>query len=185
MHDQHTHERRFSGDANRLRAPERMARLEVERVVALATEGLHVTSALDVGTGTGVFAQAFASLGLAVTGLDANAGLIALARDLVPAAAFHEGPAESLPFPDGSFDLVFLGLVLHETDDAVAALREARRVARQRVTVLEWPYIEEEQGPPLWHRLDGDAVRTLATAAGFAGVDAVTLEHVDLYRLAL
>ena len=184
MHEEHAHERRFSGDANRLRSPERLARLEVERVVALATEGLHVESALDVGTGTGVFAQAFAGLGIAVTGIDVNPGLIALARDLVPAAAFHEGTAESLPVPDRSFDLVFLGLVLHETDDAVAALREARRVARRRVTVLEWPYIEEEQGPPLWHRLTGEAVRTLATAAGFAGVDAIKLDHVDLYRLA-
>ncbi len=183
MHDEHAHERRFTGDANRLRAPERMARLEVERVVALATEGLHVTSALDVGTGTGVFAEAFAGLGIAVTGIDANAGLLAVARDVVPAVAFREGTAESLPFPDRSFDLAFLGLVLHETDDAVAALREARRVARSRVVVLEWPYIEEEQGPPLWHRLDGDAVRTHATAAGFASVEALKLDHVDLYRL--
>ena len=183
MHDEHPHERRFSGDANRLRAPERVARLDVERVVALALEGTHVTSALDVGTGTGVFAQAFAGLGIAVTGLDANAGLLAIARDLVPAAAFREGTAEELPFPDRSFDLVFLGLVLHETDDAVAALREARRVAGVRVTVLEWPYLEEEHGPPLAHRLDGNAVRTLATAAGFASVDAIKLDHVDLYRL--
>ena len=183
MHDEHAHERRFSGNADRLRAPERLARLEVERVVALVLAGADVTSALDVGTGTGVFAQAFAGLGLAVTGLDANPGLIALARDLVPAAAFREGTAEALPFPDRSFDLVFLGLVLHETDDAVAALREARRVARVRVAVLEWPYIEEEQGPPLWHRLDAEKVRALAAAAGFADVDEVKLDHVDLYRL--
>ena len=33
-----------------------------------------------------------------------------------------------------------LGHVLHETDDPVAALVEARRAARLRVVVLEWPY---------------------------------------------
>ncbi|TAM47203.1 MAG: class I SAM-dependent methyltransferase [Acidobacteria bacterium] len=183
MHDEHAHERRFSGNADRLRAPERLARLEVERVVALARDGSEIASALDVGTGTGVFAQAFAGLGLAVTGIDVNPGLLAVARDIVPAVAFREGIAEALPFPDRSFDLVFLSLVLHETDDAVAALREARRVARLRVAVLEWPYVEEEQGPPLWHRLDGEAVAKFATAAGFAGVDAMQLDHVDLYRL--
>jgi ubiquinone/menaquinone biosynthesis C-methylase UbiE len=185
MHDEHAHERRYNGDAERLRAPERMVRLEVERVVALCAEGVKIASALDVGTGTGVFAQAFADLGIAVTGIDANAGLLAVARDLVPAAAFHEGTAESLPFPDGSFDLVFLGLVLHETDDAMAALREARRVARNRVAVLEWPYREDGQRPPLEHRLSADTVRQLAAAAGLGSVETITLDHVDLYRLAL
>jgi len=34
-----------------------------------------------------------------------------------------------MPFPDGAFDLVFMGLLLHEADDNLAALREAQRVA--------------------------------------------------------
>jgi len=38
---------------------------------------------LDIGTGTGVFAEAFAALGIAVTGIDVNADLLAAARHLV------------------------------------------------------------------------------------------------------
>jgi hypothetical protein len=33
------HERRFQGDINRLRNPERLERLELNRVVNIATEG--------------------------------------------------------------------------------------------------------------------------------------------------
>ncbi len=53
----------------------------------------------------------------------------------------------------GAFEVAFLGHVLHETDDPVRALSEARRVTTVRVVVLEWPYVQEEEGPPLEHRL--------------------------------
>ena len=60
-----------------------------------------------------------------MTGLDANPEMLPVARQFVPAADFQEGVAEALPFGDGSFDLVFMGLLLHETDDISAALAEA------------------------------------------------------------
>jgi ubiquinone/menaquinone biosynthesis C-methylase UbiE len=157
----------------------------VPRVVELSLAGLTATSVLDVGTGTGVFAEAFVAAGLAVTGIDTNADLLALAREFAPAAQFREAPAEQIPLPDGSFDLVFLGHVLHETDDPVAALREARRVARQRVAILEWPYRDEPHGPPLAHRLSPASVADLAARAGLAQVEASHLEHMDFYRLTL
>jgi ubiquinone/menaquinone biosynthesis C-methylase UbiE len=90
---------------------------------------------------------------LAVTGIDPNGELLAMARRHVPNADFREAEEEDLPFDAGSFDLVFLGHVLHEADDHRRALSEARRVGRIRVSVLEWPYRREEQGPPFEHRL--------------------------------
>jgi ubiquinone/menaquinone biosynthesis C-methylase UbiE len=180
----HMHERRFRGDADRLRSPERLARLDVPRVVALCLEGLSAASVLDIGTGTGVFAEAFAASGIDVTGIDTNADLLALARLHVPAGNFREAPAENLPFADGSFDLVFLGVVLHETDDPLAALMEARRLARRRAAVLEWPYRDEPHGPPLAHRLSTERVTALASAAGFRQIESIQLTHVDLYLLA-
>ncbi len=183
LNDTHSHERRFHGGAERLRSPERIARLDVSSVVELSLDGLAVASVLDVGTGTGVFAEAFVAAGLVVTGVDINADLLVVAAEFVPAAQFHEAPAENLPFADASFDLVFLGHVLHEADDLVAALQEARRVARNRVAVLEWPYREEPQGPPLAHRLQPAIVVDLAIQAGFQSVEASHLEHMDLYRL--
>lgn len=48
------HERRFNREIGRLRYPDRIALLEVKRVVDLALEGLkQIQSVLDVGTGSG------------------------------------------------------------------------------------------------------------------------------------
>ncbi len=51
------HEKRFSGDINRLRSPERQERLEVERVTGLCLEGIFPKTMLDIGTGSGLFAE--------------------------------------------------------------------------------------------------------------------------------
>jgi SAM-dependent methyltransferase len=177
------HERRFDGGPERLRNPERMALLEVPRVVSLCLEGHAARSVLDVGTGTGIFAEAFAIAGLEATGLDVNQELLAVARAQVPSARFQEGPAERLGFPDRFFDLVFFGLVLHETDDALAALKEARRVTSGRVAILEWAYRAEPKGPPLEHRLKPEAIADLAEKAGFSKVETIPLERLVLFRL--
>jgi len=187
MDDPHNHERRFHGDPARLRTEERLARLEVPRVVALSLEGLTRPRVLDVGTGSGVFAEAFAAAGLEVVGVDPNETLLGLARRHAPAARFEAGTAETLPFPDRSFDLVFLGHVLHETDEPLEALEEARRVARARVTVLEWPHEgrQPEHGPPLEHRLRVETVLNLAARAGFPKPEYLRLTHMDFYRLTI
>ena len=177
--------RRFHGDPARLRSPERMALLEVDRVVAISLAELEVKNALDVGTGTAVFAEAFANLGLDVTGIDLNPEMTEWARRHVPAARFEVGAAERLPFPNGSFDLVFLGHVLHESEEPARALGEAKRVARQRIVVLEWPYLDEEHGPPLEHRLKPEAIETLLREQGLERFERVTLRNMELYRIAL
>jgi ubiquinone/menaquinone biosynthesis C-methylase UbiE len=178
----HGHERRYGSAAERLRAPARLALLEIPRVISLSKEGITVARMLDVGTGTGIFAESFAHSGCEVTGIDPNTDLLAVARRH-SAGVFLVGAAEKLPFEDGSFDLVMMGHVLHETDDRAAAIREACRVARHRVAILEWPYIEEEQGPPLAHRLQESEIRSLAHEAGFAVIDMTILSHMHLYRL--
>ncbi len=176
------HGRRYASSAERLRAPERVALLEVPRVLDLCLEGIIAKRMLDVGTGTGIFAEAFAGRGLDVTGIDPSPELLAVARRHA-AGSFLQGTAEKLPFEDHSFDIVMMGHVLHETDDRAGALSEARRVARQRVAVLEWPYLTEDQGPPLAHRLQESEILSLARAAGFALIEKTALAHMHLYRL--
>jgi ubiquinone/menaquinone biosynthesis C-methylase UbiE len=78
---------------------------------------------------------------------------------------------------------VFLGHVLHETDDPVTALREARRVMRQQVAILEWRYCDEPHGPPLVHRISPATVADLAAMAGLAQMESIHMEHMDFYRL--
>ncbi len=176
------HERRFKGGVDRLRDPERVARLEVERVTRFALEGLTgIKTVLDIGTGTGLFAEAFAAKGLQVTGVDANPEMLPVAAGFVPSGTFRQAVAEDLPFQAGEFDLVFMGLVLHETDDALAALRETFRVGTQRVAILEWPDEEQSFGPPREHRRSFVKIALLAQEAGFISVKQVRLENLVLY----
>ncbi len=182
-HDPKNHGRRFHGQPDRLRSAERLALLEVERVVALSLEGLQAYTVLDVGCGTGLFTEAFLKEGVDATGIDANSEMLSIARSQVPAARFLEAPAEKLPFDTGAFDLVFLAHLLHETDEPLASLKEARRVAIGRVVVLEWPYRQEEQGPPLSHRLQPETIDDLAHRVGFGEVERIQLKHMDVYRL--
>ena len=178
----HGNERRFHGGPERLRSPERLALLETARVVQLCREGIDLQSVLDVGTGTGVFAEAFRQGSLRVAGIDPDADLLAHARRFVPDGVFQVAVAENLPFEEGSFDLVFLGHVLHETDDPVRALSEARRVARARVVVLEWPFRAEDRGPPLAHRISPERVLQAAQTAGLTSMERIALAHMDFYR---
>jgi ubiquinone/menaquinone biosynthesis C-methylase UbiE len=179
-------DRRYDGEADGLRAPERVRLLELERVVRLSLEGLAVDTILDVGTGSGIFAEAFSRLSTSrarVMGVDANERLLVAARAAAPTVSFVVGVAEALPFADSSFDLVFLGHVLHEADNQVRALSEACRVAVRRVAILEWPYREEPRGPRLAHRLSPERLAQLARQAGVPAVEHIELSHMDLYRL--
>jgi SAM-dependent methyltransferase len=177
------HEKRFEGDISRLRSLERVERLEVERVVDLCLENGQADSFLDVGTGTGLFAEAFAGHGLTVAGVDVNPAMLASARRFVPKGDFRTGTAEALPYPDRSFDLVFLGLVLHESDEPLKTLKEALRVAWKRVGIQEWPYRDQSFGPPLAHRLNPEDLAVLFQKAGFRKWKMTDLADTVLFLL--
>ena len=172
---------RVCRDSDRLRNPERLARLEIDRVVGLCLQDLGIRSVLDVGTGTGVFAEAFAAKNLQVTGVDIQESMLESARLQVPGAGFLLAPSEGLPFEEGVFDLIFMGLVLHETENAEGTMREAFRVCARRTCVLEWPLEEQPFGPPVSDRLDESAVRQWGQIAGFCSMRTVPLTHLVLY----
>lgn len=173
----------YEGRIDALRAPQRLKRLEVERVVELSLEKLFVTKVLDTGTGTGIFAESFSLRNINVTGVDINPDMLNAALQIVPGVDFRKASAEKLPFNDKSFDIVFLGLVLHESDHPLDALKEAYRVAVSRVVILEWIYREEEYGPPLDQRFKVEKVTKLARSAGFKKTGKVLMSHYMLYRL--
>ena len=176
-------ERRYSAAVERLRSPERLERLAVELVVQYTLSGQVFQSVLDVGTGSGVFAEAFAGQGLRVAGIDIREEMLEAARSFVPEGDFRLANMGRIPFGDGEFDVVFLGLVLHEADHLGSAIDEAYRVAGKRVVVLEWPYEVGEFGPPLEHRLRHEQVLDAAYAAGFKQAEQTPLQHLTLFRL--
>jgi len=89
---------------------------------------------LDIACGTGVVTRLAAErVGPdgAVTGLDLNPGMLTVARSVPSSGAsieWREANAESLPLPDGAFDVVVSSLGLQFVPNRSAALREMRRV---------------------------------------------------------
>lgn len=176
-------DRTFRDKIQKLRSKDRIELLELDMVAEVSLRGLSIHSVLDVGTGTGIFAEVFANHGLSVTGVDLSAEMLAEAQQHVPTGEFELAPAESLPFDDAGFDLVFLGHVLHESQDMEKVLDEARRVAKQRVMILEWPYKEEEKGPPVAHRLKADDIIAAATKLGYSNIKKFDLLRMVLFQL--
>jgi SAM-dependent methyltransferase len=90
---------------------------------------------LDVGCGAGAFLRLVADRGAEPFGIDASDALIEIARARLPGADLRVGEMQDLPYDDGRFDLV-TGFNSFFADDMVAALREARRVARPGAPVV-------------------------------------------------
>jgi SAM-dependent methyltransferase len=94
------------------------------------------TQLLDAGCGAGMAVMLAAARGATVTGIDASDALLAIARERVPDAELHRGELEALPFPDAQFDAVTGFNAFQYAATPVAALREARRVARAGAPVV-------------------------------------------------
>jgi len=91
---------------------------------------------LDIGCGAGAFLRLVADRGAEPHGIDASGALIALARTRLPHADLQVGDMAALPYDDDTFDLVTGFNSFFFADDMVAALREARRVAKASAAVV-------------------------------------------------
>lgn len=84
---------------------------------------------LDAGCGGGGASVLARGRGAVVSGLDASAPLIDVARGRVSDGDFRVGDLEALPFADESFDAVIAANSIQYAEDRVAALRELGRVS--------------------------------------------------------
>jgi ubiquinone/menaquinone biosynthesis C-methylase UbiE len=86
---------------------------------------------LEVAIGTGRNLPHYPA-GTVITGIELSPAMLAIARRraaaLGRAADLQEGDAESLPFPDASFDTVVCAFSLCTIPDPAAAIGEMRRV---------------------------------------------------------
>jgi SAM-dependent methyltransferase len=98
------------------------------------------TALLDAGCGSGYALTMAAARGATVSGLDASAGLLEIARERLPNADLHEGDLEALPFADHNFDAITAFNSVQFAADALAAVRELGRVARSGapVAIVTW-----------------------------------------------
>lgn len=86
--------------------------------------------ALDVGCGPGALTARLADLlgAAAVTAVDPSESFVTAVQARLPGVAVEHAAAESLPFPDDSFDLTMAQLVVHFMSNPVRGLREMARV---------------------------------------------------------
>jgi 2-polyprenyl-6-hydroxyphenyl methylase / 3-demethylubiquinone-9 3-methyltransferase len=87
---------------------------------------------LDVGCGGGFLANHLARAGLRVTGLDASAEALEVARrhDVTRAVTYVRGDGYALPFEEATFDAVCAMDFLEHVDDPGRVVSEAARVLR-------------------------------------------------------
>jgi 2-polyprenyl-3-methyl-5-hydroxy-6-metoxy-1,4-benzoquinol methylase len=90
---------------------------------------------LDVATGPGYIAEAFAGAAREVVGVDLTDAMLAIAKERtkergISNVSFRAADAENLPFENGSFDVVVCRLALHHLLKPLQVLREMVRACR-------------------------------------------------------
>ena len=96
---------------------------------------------LDLATGPGYIAEAFARAAREAVGLDLTEAMLTIARERtqqrgVANVSFRSGDAQALPFGDAEFDVVVCRLALHHVKYPLGLLREMSRVSRLGATIL-------------------------------------------------
>jgi SAM-dependent methyltransferase len=98
-------------------------------------------SVLDLATGTGLLAGAFAARGHAVAGLDFAEKLLNRARQRFPGVDFRNLDLRHLDrIESGAYDLVSMGYFLHGLSPEFRRfiVREAARIARSHVLIFDY-----------------------------------------------
>jgi SAM-dependent methyltransferase len=108
--------------------------------LALAVHSYQPTDVLEVGCGGGTFLRSMESKAVKVFGIDPDPVLIEKLRS--EGFAAEVGSAESLPFKANSFDVVVFSYTAHHIANWSQALKEAVRVSRQAVVILD-PWYDE------------------------------------------
>lgn len=142
-------------------------------------DAIHIESGyrvLDVACGTGVLArEAVVRVGSTgyVAGVDPGPGMLAVAEQLAPAIEWRQGVAESLPYPDQTFDVVVSQFGLMFFTDRYQALREMLRVLAPggKLAVAVWDALENSVAYPL-------EVELLERFAGQRAADALRAPFV-------
>ncbi|HUT04575.1 MAG TPA: methyltransferase domain-containing protein [bacterium] len=113
---------------------------------------------LEIGCGTGHWAEFFSELGLEVFGVDLSLGMMRVAQSKgIVRARFALADASSLPFPSSSFDVGCAITTLEFVSDASVVLEELTRCVRpggrivvgvlNRVSLLAW--LRRRRGSPV------------------------------------
>jgi ubiquinone/menaquinone biosynthesis C-methylase UbiE len=144
---------------------------------------------LDVGGGTGNYAQALAERDFDVLVLDANLAMLGRAVPKLGRGRCVQAAAEALPFADGCADVVAMVNAAHLFQDRARAFAEALRVLRGG-PLLVTAFTQENAAPlfvfgyfgmeaDLEARPDNGTVERWLHEAGFGTVERSTYVYAD------
>src|SRR6201994_2789743 len=96
---------------------------------------------LDVASGPGLLACAFARVAQHATGVDMTPAMLEQARKLqqergLKNVSWQSGDIYALPFPEAQFSIVSSRFAFHHFQDPLAALKEMKRVCRSGGSVV-------------------------------------------------
>jgi SAM-dependent methyltransferase len=130
---------------------------------------------LDVGCGPGALTAHLGSITepRLVAAVDPSPPFVAAAAARCPGSTVQLGTAESLPYPDASFDVALAELVVHFMKDPVVGLREMARVTKPHgiVAACVWDGSTGALGP-FWdavHEIDPETEDEAALAGARRG----------------
>jgi SAM-dependent methyltransferase len=173
-----THEKFDPSKLDKLNSPARLARMDPSRIWAAA--GIAKPSVIvEIGAGTGIFAEAFANFAPKATvyAVDTEPLMIGwmetrraptLGGRLVPLLATDT----RVPLSDGIADVVFMIDLHHELDSPEATYIEAYRLLApgRKVVVVDWLRDHEPGGPPQEIRASVADIAATLERAGFGQV---------------
>lgn len=152
---------------------------------AIGRTGLACPSVLEVGCGSGYYAEALDILldgALVYHGVDLSPAMIELARASYPEARFALGDGADLPFAESSFDIVMNGVSLMHMPRWRAAIAEAARVTRAFVILHTLPMVRERPTTHLEKQAYGGTVREIILNEGEAMAAAADAGLEEVWR---
>ncbi|MCX7833341.1 MAG: class I SAM-dependent methyltransferase [Ignavibacteria bacterium] len=174
-------ERIYNQSPENLRREERIVRIQPYKVVNICLKEGKINSLLDIGTGSGLFAESFFNKNITVTGIDINKDMIKSAKKHLPKCKFLTAKAENVPFRKNTFDASFFGLSFHELNNYNKGLSEAFRVTKKFIFILEWKYKDENIGPPKKYRIKPSFLKKLLQNFHYKDLKIKNYKNFKLY----
>ncbi len=107
-----------------------------EKAIKEALKYIKNPKILDVACGSGDMIEVWKKYSDDITGLDASAGMLEVAKKRFPEITFYQGLAQNLPFENESFDTISISFGIRNVVEPDKAIEEFARVLKKNGILL-------------------------------------------------